>query len=101
MRRFETIHNLAIEFNVCDRTIRRDIEIISLSEPIYTQTGRYGGGVYLVDRFYNDRFCMNKEQIKLLHKLYSAAEEGVLDITTKEKATLQSIILFYSKPEIE
>lgn len=46
-RRSETIRNLAFEFEVSERTIRRDIEILSLNEPIYTQVGRYGGGVYV------------------------------------------------------
>ena len=46
-RRHETVANLAFELCVSERTIRRDIETLSLSEPIYTQTGRYGGGVYI------------------------------------------------------
>ena len=46
-RRSETIRNLAFEFEVSERTIRRDIDILSLNEPIYTQVGRYGGGVYV------------------------------------------------------
>ena len=41
-RRHETISNLAQEFGVSARTILRDIEMLSLSEPIYTQCGRYG-----------------------------------------------------------
>ena len=43
-RRFETIANLAYEFDVSERTIRRDIEFLMRTEPIYTQPGRYGGG---------------------------------------------------------
>lgn len=36
MRRFETLENLAFEFGVSKRTIRYDIEILSLTYPIYT-----------------------------------------------------------------
>ena len=46
-RRYEKISNLAEEFGVSTRTILRDIEVLSISEPIYTQCGRYGGGVYV------------------------------------------------------
>lgn len=50
-RRHETLANLAAEFGVSERTIRRDIEILSLTEPLYTQPGRYGGGVYVTDGY--------------------------------------------------
>ena len=43
-RRHESISNLADEFGVSTRTILRDIEVLSIKEPIYTQCGRYGGG---------------------------------------------------------
>ena len=45
-RRYETIRNLASEFGVSMRTVQRDIESLSRTEPIYTQTGKYGGGVF-------------------------------------------------------
>lgn len=47
--RRETISNLASEFGVSERTIRRDIEELSLKFPIYTLQGRYNGGVYVMD----------------------------------------------------
>ena len=45
-RRHETIDNLAFEFGVERRTIRRDIEILSCSYPIYTVQGT-GGGIFI------------------------------------------------------
>ena len=48
-RRHEKISNLAEEFGVSVRTILRDIEVLSATEPIYTQCGRYYGGVYIMD----------------------------------------------------
>ncbi len=47
-RRHDTISNLASEFGVSDKTIQRDIEHLSLTEPLYTVCGRYGGGVYIM-----------------------------------------------------
>ncbi len=41
-RRYEKISNLAQEFGVSERTILRDIESLSITEPIYTQCGKYG-----------------------------------------------------------
>lgn len=37
-----------MEFEVSERTISRDIEELSLTKPIYTKSGRYGGGVYIL-----------------------------------------------------
>ena len=50
-RRYETISVLAAEFNDSERTIRRDIESLSLTAPLYTKTGRYEGGVYILDDY--------------------------------------------------
>lgn len=46
VRRQETMENLAQEFNVTTRTIRNDIEELTLAHPIETVRGRYGGGVH-------------------------------------------------------
>ena len=39
-RRYEKLENLASEFGVSKRTISRDIEYLSLKNPIYTQAGK-------------------------------------------------------------
>lgn len=49
IRKYETTYNFSVEFNVSERTIRRDIELLSLTEPIYTKAGRFGGGIYYLD----------------------------------------------------
>lgn len=74
-RRHETINNLASEFGVSERTIRRDIEILSLTEPIYTQTGRYTGGVYVVDNYFMGRMYLSETEVTVLHKLYGITEK--------------------------
>ena len=51
VRRQETMENLAQEFNVTTRTIRNDIEELTLAHPIETVRGRYGGGVRVADGY--------------------------------------------------
>ncbi len=54
-RRRDTVQNLATEFGVCERTIRRDIEELTLTYPLETVRGRYGGGVKMADWYFQDR----------------------------------------------
>ena len=49
LRKYEKINNLAFQLSVTPRTIKRDIEMLSLTESIYTQQGKYGGGIYYED----------------------------------------------------
>ncbi len=99
-RRYETIPNLAQEIGVSPRTIQRDIEIISLTEPIYTKVGRIDGGVYIVEGFYQDRMYMNSIEIAVLKKLKEInAERGLLD--KEESDILDLIILHYTRPTKE
>lgn len=98
-RRHETIGNLASEFGVSERTIRRDIEALSYTEPIYTQTGRYAGGVYVVDGYSIDRMYMSKDELQVLHKLYECAKEAqVCSLTPSEVNILNHMIQIYTKP---
>lgn len=53
-RRHETMSNLATEFGVSVRTIQRDIDEISDMVPVYVKTGRYEGGVYMMDGYSSD-----------------------------------------------
>lgn len=97
-RRHETIGNLAAEFGVSARTIRRDIEVLSFTEPIYTQTGRYCGGVYVVDSYSIDRMYMTEDETSVLHKIYDYTEKQQGFLSTSELKTLKNIILNYTKP---
>lgn len=97
-RQYETMYNLASEFGVSIRTIQRDIEILSLTEPIYTQPGRYTGGVYIVEGYSIDRIYMTKTEIAVLKKLYIAADNDISLLLEDEKRILQRIISQYSKP---
>lgn len=99
-RRYETIANLAAEFEVSERTIRRDIEILSYTEPIYTQTGRHAGGVYVVEGYSMDRMYMTEEEIAILQKLKTTASaHSPLFLLPGEEKTLERMIQNYTKPK--
>ena len=97
-RRHETISNLAEEFGVSIRTILRDIEVLSVTEPIYTQCGRYGGGVYVTDNYSMSKMYMTGEELTLLSKLLNFADsKATCDLSDKEHKLLKSIITQYTK----
>lgn len=99
-RRHETIHNLASELGVSDRTIRRDICVLSLSEPIYTQTGRYDGGVYVMENYTLTHFYMTVEEITVIEKLLIHAKECIsCELSPSEITTIEQIIRKYALPE--
>ena len=98
-RRHETIRNLAFELGVSERTIRRDIETLSLTEPIYTQTGRYAGGVYVVENYSGNQMYMSEKESEILHKLFDALVEQNNCLLTKiELDIFHSIVNKYTKP---
>ncbi len=93
VRRFETYDNLARDFGVSKMTIRRDIEILSCTLPIYSVSGR-GGGVRVADG-YNDfkgyiRY-LNKNQVDLLHELLPT-------LCPPQQAIIKSILNDFSAP---
>lgn len=64
LRRVEQINNLAFQFGVSEKTIRRDILTLSLEYPIYTAQGN-GGGIY-VDK----NFRLGRVYLKTSNKNY-------------------------------
>jgi len=68
-RRQDTMKNLANEFGVSIRTIRNDIDYLSLSYPLETIRGRYGGGVKVMDGFYMSNRYLKPQQKELLERL--------------------------------
>lgn len=63
--------NLASEFGVSLRTIRYDIETLSLYYPLTTMQGRYGGGVYILDNYRLRNRHLSSKQQDLLERLAS------------------------------
>lgn len=98
-RQHETMSNLASELGVSIRTIQRDIETLSITEPIYTQTGKYTGGVYIVDGYSIDRMYMTDTELNVLRKLYILSNRNISLLTKEEKQILEGIISQYSKPK--
>ena len=68
-RRRETTSNLAEELGVSERTLRRDVEMLTLRYPIETVCGRYGGGVRMADWYKQDRRRLTPRQTALLRRL--------------------------------
>lgn len=98
-RRHETISNLAEEFGVSTRTILRDIEVLSATEPIYTLCGRYGG-VFVTDDYVMSKMYMTEAELSVLKKLALFADNGSTCIlSTNENRILESIISQYTKPD--
>lgn len=99
-RRHETISNLAEEFGVSTRTIQRDVEILSITEPIYTRCGRYDGGIYVTEGYIMDRMYMNEFELSVLNKLLTIAESNSICYLNKdEQYILKHIISQYTKPK--
>ena len=80
-----TLENLAFEFNVSTRTIRTDINDLSLSYPIYTVCGRQNGGVYISDDYHLGKKYLSNEEQSLLKKLSTNA-------STEDRKIIESII---------
>ncbi|MBR5223355.1 MAG: HTH domain-containing protein [Clostridia bacterium] len=97
-RRYETIANLAYELGVSQRTILRDIEKLSIKEPIYTQCGRYGGGVYVCDKYIMERMYMTEQELSVLHKLMGFVQtRAVCELDMTEIAIFKNLITQYTK----
>lgn len=96
-RRHDTIVNLASEFGVSEKTIRRDIEALSLSEPVYTKTGRYDGGVFVMEGYYPDKQYFSEAEVTLLQKLYAFALLHN-EVSDDEKAVFNRLMKKFIKP---
>ena len=86
-RRKDTMQNLAAELGVSERTIRRDVEILTRSYPLETVCGRYGGGVRVADWYHLDRQRMSPKQTALLRRL--AADLRCEDLEVMEQILLK------------
>ena len=92
LRRHDTMDNLAFEFSVTRRTIVNDIAVLSLSHPIYTQSGKYGGGVYVADGYYLRKEFLTPEQKQLLEALSET-------VNPEEREILKSIISKFGRKD--
>lgn len=89
---------LAERLGVCERTIFRDVDALSDSQPICIERGRYGG-VFLIDTYVLNRLYLKNEEICLLQKIEAAiSADRVCSLDFSERELLHEIITFYSKP---
>ena len=99
-QRKTTISELMERFDVSRSTIKRDIEILSCSKPIYTSKGR-DGGVYVdsnwtMDTVYVVRY-LSEEQEELLRELLEVEELSFL--SPSKRRILASILEMFSEPK--
>ena len=100
-RRHETVSALAAHFGVSARTILRDVEVLSLSVPIYTKQGRHDGGVYLMDGYAPERLYLDSDELSLLSGLLLRAEAVPGFLHPDESHGLRSLIHRYTRPAVD
>ena len=89
-----TITNIQEEFNVSRSTAKRDVFELSLSYPVYTVCGKYGGGVYIANDYYFGKQYLTEEQLELLIFLKSKVGDD-------QRMILDSIVKKFGKVKKE
>ena len=96
---YSTAIRLAEELGVSERTIRRDISILSLTKPIYTTSGRKTGGIYIVDGYRIDKNYLSEQEEELLKKVIQIAKESKYGLSESEKNQLDKTIEHHCRPK--
>lgn len=95
--RYATMSELADMFGVSVRTIKRDIDELGYLIPLETKTGRYGGGVYVMDDYKWDKAYMSEEDISLLNKIKTTGiNKQILIFDENDLIRIERIITTYS-----
>ena len=84
-----TMDFLSQRFGVSRRTIRTDIEHLSLTYPIQTIRGRYNGGVLLLEEYRSKGKRLTPAQCELLHRVQ-------LQLGDADREIVQSILLDFA-----
>ena len=92
-RRFETIENLMAEFGVSRSTIKRDLEILGCSVPIYTVQGN-GGGIRVADGWYLSKTYLCDEDEEMLRRLLPGLQP-------EDQKVMQGILASFAKPKVK
>lgn len=74
LRRYDTVANLASEFNVSKRTLYYDVQFLSLIYPIESIRGRYYGGIKIPDWYTPNSNSFTPAQMELLLRLQKNAQ---------------------------
>ena len=91
--RHDKIDNLAFEFCVSERTIRRDIQELSQSYPIYTDCRRGSAGVHIEEGYRLNSHYLKPEQKAFL-------EELTKRLTGEERKKVQEILDQFGQPNM-
>lgn len=89
-RRYDTISNLASEFCVSQKTISRDLILLSCSYPLYTRRGRTGG-VYVAEGYKLDKNYFTPEQAELIERVQAL-------LSGRDKKVAESILNKFRLP---
>lgn len=89
-----TIKSLSNRFDVSERTIRRDIDFLSLTEPIYTKAGRFDGGVYIAKSKLKKSSEAKREKFLVLVKINKYLRETHF-LSDEEFIVFESVIKAY------
>ena len=89
-RRQDTVSNLAFEFHVSKRTIKRDICILSRDYSIETKQG-HGGGIRIIDNHYTLQHYLSVEQESMLRDLMDK-------LSPKDQEIMREILDKFSRP---
>lgn len=91
-----SLAELANELEVSERTVMRDVDLMSTSRPIFSLPGK-GGGIFLVDTYSIYPHALQKSEAALLQKIISEAEQtSVCRLEYPEIKILKDILEFYS-----
>lgn len=90
-RKFETIDNLMFEFSASRATIKRDIQELILSYPVYTVQG-HGGGVYIADGYRLGKKYFSQKQSEFLERI----AEG---LTGEDLEMMKGILKTFKEPK--
>ena len=97
LRGRSTFRALSEELGVSERTIMRDVDVLSTYKPVSVISGKHGG-VFISDysSFYN--FSMKSYEIDLLQKIIADMEtHSCCSLSKSEIQLLKDIVASYSK----
>lgn len=96
-----SVRVLAKKLEVSERTISRDIDLLSPNNPIGVEHGR-DGGYYISNYKALNLPCMKEYETELLKKIAANTENGSsYNLTSDEHQLLKDIIALYSKEGFE
>ena len=93
VNRKTSLHELMTVFGISQKTVQRDLEILSCSYPVYTVQGK-GGGIRVADGWYLSRSYLSDTQEAFLRDLMSGLQP-------QDRETMNAILAKFAKPNKE